>query len=91
MNKPKIQSALRALGDTLDLPGAPRRWRLLSDDDGHYYLVPAEREEEDFNLWVDSFNEDENGEGDPDGFAKLGAKSLGCSPTCVSSTDPRVD
>jgi hypothetical protein len=65
-----------------------QRYKLLSDDDGHYYLVPVEQEEA-FNEWVASFNEDE--EGDPDGYAKLGAQSLGCSPTCVSFTDPKID
>lgn len=65
-----------------------RRYKLLSDNDGHHYLVPAENEDA-FNKWVDSFNEDE--EGDPDGYEKLGAESLGCSPTCVSFIDPKVD
>jgi hypothetical protein len=65
---------------------ATKRFRLLSDDDGHYYLVPAEKEEE-FNIWVDSFNDEE---GDPDGYEELGAVSLGCSPTYVSFTDPII-
>ncbi len=62
-----------------------QRYKLLSDDSGHHYLVPTEKEE-DFNVWVDSCNED----GDPDGYEELGAISLGCSPTCVSFTDPLV-
>jgi hypothetical protein len=66
---------------------AKQRYRLLSDDDGHYYLVPTEKEDE-FNAWVNSFNDDE--EGDPSGYEELGAVSLGCSPTCVSFTDPIV-
>lgn len=64
-----------------------KRWRLLSDDDGHYYLVPDEQQDA-FDAWVDSFNEEE--EADPDGYEKLGAISLGYSPTCVSFTDPLV-
>src|SRR5580698_3902778 len=55
------------------------RYKLLSDNDGHHYLVPAEKEEE-FNEWVDSFD-DEESTARPDGYEKLGAESLGCSPT----------
>jgi len=66
---------------------AKQRYRLLSDDDGHYYLVPAEKEEE-FNAWVASFFSDE--EGDPDGYEELGALALGCDPSCVTFTDPIV-
>ena len=73
---------------------AKQRYRLLSDNDGHYYLVPVDylvpvESENAFNEWVDSFNEDE--ESDPDGYVKLGAQSLGCSPPCVSFVDPKVD
>src|ERR1035438_6447906 len=85
--------------DTCDCYGKPindsvnrlceaQRYRLLSDNVGHHYLVPSEKED-DFNAWVDSFNEED--EGDPDGYEKLGAESLGCSPTCVSFTDPKTD
>jgi len=63
------------------------RFRLIPDNDGHWYLVPANKEEE-FNTWVDSFNEEN--EGDPNGYEKLGAISLGCSPTCVTFLDPLV-
>jgi len=66
----------------------PQRYKLLSDNDGHHYLVPVENEEK-INKWVDSFNDEE--ESDPDGYEKLDAQSLGCSPTCVSFTDPKVD
>jgi len=65
-----------------------QRYKLLSDNDDHHYLVPMENENA-FNMWVDSFNEDD--EGDPGGYEKLGAESLGCSPTCMSFTDPKVD
>jgi hypothetical protein len=80
-------SSLVAVCDTLAKITSKRRYKLLSDDDGHHYLVPVENEEK-FNEWVDSFNEEE---GDPDGYEKLDAESLGCSPTCVSFTCPKVD
>ena len=66
-----------------------QRYRLLSDDDDHHYLVPVEKEDE-FNAWVDSFNTVDEGECDPGGYEKFGAISRGCSPTCVSFTDPLI-
>lgn len=73
-----------------------KRWMLLSDDDGHHYLVPAESEDA-FNEWVDSFRRYDESDGntdedypDPDGYSALGAISLGCSPTCVTFTDPEI-
>ena len=63
-----------------------QRWRLLSDDDGYDYLVPAEKEKE-FDAWL---REAYDG-GDPEGYLRFGCVSLGCSPTCLSFTDPKVD
>ena len=66
----------------------PQRWRLMSDNDGHDYLVPVGKEV-DFDNWVDSFNGED--QGDPDGYLRLGCQSLGCCPTRLTFTDPRID
>lgn len=39
------------------------RWRMMSDDDGHWYVIPANRREE-FDAWV--YGGSNNGVPQPD-------------------------
>lgn len=55
-----------------------QRYRLMSDDDDHYYFVPVGREKA-FNDMVES------------GTYEPEFESIGCCPNCYSFTDPRLD
>jgi hypothetical protein len=61
-----------------------RRYFLASDDDGHWYVIDAARRDE-WDDWREIDSEDERA-WTPPPFAK----SLGCSPSCVTFTDPRT-
>jgi hypothetical protein len=66
-----------------------KRWRFVSDDDGHDYLIPAELEKQ-FNHWVDSadpFDEDAAEYDGPD-FNEF---RTGMSPNSYTFTDPKED
>jgi hypothetical protein len=68
--------SLRILAPGTALP--PQRYRILSDDDGHDYIVEVEREVE----FYDTLEEQ----------ADMGEfRSIGGSPTLVSFTDPVID
>jgi hypothetical protein len=60
-----------------------KRWCLVSDDDGHSYVIPAESRDE-FEKWVEATSNDEEFEGED--FEKY---SLGGNPECVTFTDPK--
>jgi hypothetical protein len=60
------------------------RYFLASDDDGHWYVV-AEEHRREWEEWRDIDSDDERA-WTPPPFAR----SLGCSPTRVTFTDPRT-
>jgi hypothetical protein len=62
-----------------------QRYKLLSDDDGHYYIIPVEKTKQ-FRRWVDAAPywegyREENFEG----------RALGGSPSLLTFTDPQVE
>jgi hypothetical protein len=61
-----------------------QRYFLMSDNDGHWYVV-KEQYRKQWEEWLDLDSEDERA-WTPPGFAM----SLGCSPTCVTFTDPQL-
>jgi hypothetical protein len=60
-----------------------KRWRLVKDDDGHSYVIPAEFQE-GFEKWVEAMSNDSEWVGVD--FEKY---SLGGDPSCVTFTDPK--
>lgn len=67
------------------LPKPQPRFRLLSDDDGHDYVIPVGKEDA-FQAWIEAgpYLEDYHGED----FAEY---ALGCSLTCYSFADFQED
>lgn len=63
----------------------PQRFRLLSDDDGHDYIIPV-GEEKQFEAWVAATSNDEEYEG-----KSYEDKAIGGAPSLISFTDPRID
>ena len=64
-----------------------QRFRLVSDNDGHKYAIPADRLDA-FYRWVESFDTD----GIPSGLEEdFEVYRLGCSITRYSFTDFRED
>ena len=61
------------------------RYKLLSDDDGHDFVVPVEQEKA-FDLWLQSVY-------DPmceDLPMPEGVQSIGGSPSLLTFTDPQI-
>lgn len=64
-----------------------KRWRFVTDDDGHWYLIPVELEEE-FNKLLS--------EGEDDCYTEFNNKfydnySIGCHPSCFTFENPKED
>lgn len=80
-------SALRLKDGKLETfdPHPPQRWRFVKDDDGHCYLIPADKWD-DFEKWMEAgpYWEDYHGE-------YFGDYSIGSSPSNYTFTDPKGD
>lgn len=61
------------------------RWILISDDDGHWYLIPASRHEEFDKLL---YTGDEECEDFNDVFGEM---YINGSPSLVTFTDPKIE
>lgn len=62
-----------------------KRYRFKTDDDGHWYIIPANLEEKFCKLCYDT---------DDDYIAfndKFGHMMIGCHPSCYTFTDPVED
>jgi hypothetical protein len=68
-----------------ELPKPPARVRILTDDDGHDYVIPVGKEDA-FQAWVNAgpYREDYHGED----FAE---SALGCALSCYSFGDFQED
>lgn len=53
------KAVIAAFAASEPVPAVPR-WRIKSDDDGHYYLIPADRED-DWWAWVQAPDADPEG------------------------------
>ena len=60
------------------------RYFLASDNDGHWYVI-AEEHRREWEEWLEIDSDNEQAWTPPPY-----ARSLGCSPTCVTFTDPRT-
>lgn len=78
------------------LPTSPRkaenekRFRLVSDDDGHDYVIPADTINE-FYSWVRYFAENDSDNGHKHLGGDFSQYRLGCAPSCYTFTDFRED
>ena len=74
-----------ALVDAIDATGEPPvRMAFEKDDDGHWYLIPADKKEE-FQRWMDFMTKDPDG--DWTGY-DFDPHSLGGSPFVYSFIEP---
>lgn len=72
------------------LEAAPR-YCLVSDDDGHWYVVPAGKLEE-WHTFIDAFYRWNEHEGvDPEPRQPDWVRELGCSPELLTFERPEVD
>lgn len=64
------------------------RYRLVSDNSEHHYIIPSDKEEE-FDWWVEITESDEDDYDDP--VEEFDKYRLSGSPRRVTFTDPRED
>lgn len=63
-----------------------KRYRFVSDDDGHDYLIEVGKEDA-FDKWLDAVSS-----GDPEFEGEeFDDDAIGCNPSCYSFADPRSD
>lgn len=68
------------------------RFCLVSDDDGHYYIIPYDKKV-DWSCYLEECEHywgEQNYDGDPPEQPEW-AETLGCSPTMVSFSDWKVE
>lgn len=64
---------------------APQRWRFVKDDDGHTYLIPADKRKA-FDLWVEASPYWDGYEGED-----FQGDETGTSSSNYTFTDPKED
>lgn len=69
---------------------APKRFRLVQDDDGHFYIIPADAQEK-FDLWVAWSGDLDAIDGDQVEYPDFDSMRLDGDPSRVTFVDPKED